>query len=419
MPRMTLALLAVVYTCHLVDRTIVIALLEPIKSEFALTDTQLGLFSGLAFALGTVVAGVPLGALADRVRRKSLLAVCVALWSALTMLCGLAPTYFWLLLARFGVGAAEAGGQPTVMSIVGDSVPPDRRVAAVSIVHLGIPCGMLIGFLGGSFVAANFGWRSALFLVGLPGLLLAVIVHLVLKEPARGSTSGSAAPAISMREFVHELSVRRDLRHVILGLITLWFCTSAYSAWLNSFFIRSHHLDLKTAGMVSAFTVVVGGVLGNYLSGTMADKFSRGKSHRLALMAGIAALIHFPFSLLTMMASDFRVVMAAFLLQTIAYFAAFTPANGLAINLASSQIRGRVIAVIGVGSTLIGYGLGPQVVGLLSDAFNAWVGVESLRFALIATMFIILWSATHFFLAARAISCSRTIADVSELRVCE
>ncbi|MET0377347.1 MAG: MFS transporter [Spongiibacteraceae bacterium] len=410
LPRYTLLLLMLVYTCHMVDRTVVIVLLEPIKHEFGLSDTQLGLFSGLAFALGAVMAGVPLGAMADRVRRKNLLAGCVALWSALTMLCGLAPAYLLLLLSRFGVGAAEAGGQPTIMSIVGDAVPAERRASAVGIVHLGIPFGMLIGFLGGGYIAAAFGWRSALLLVGFPGLVLAAVVHLTLKEPLRENQHAhNSAKAISLREFFAELRNRNDLRQIIFGLVTLWFCTSSYAAWLNSFFIRTHHLDLKTAGTVSAVVVIIGGIIGNYLSGKIADRVSEGQFHRLALVAAIAALIHFPLSVVTVMADDFRLVQVTFLLQTIAYFAVFTPANGLAINLATSQTRGRLIAVISVGSTLIGYGLGPQVVGLLSDYFSTWMGANSLRYALLVTMCIILWSAVHFLLAARALH-SRQIA---------
>jgi len=394
--------LALVYACHLVDRTIILVLLEPIKHEFQLNDSELGLLSGTVFALGTVVAALPLGTMADRRSRKRLLAVCIAAWSAMTLLGGLATSFVSLLALRFGVGATEAGLQPTALSMVADETTSKQRARAVAIVHVGIPVGTLVGFIAGGWIATHFGWRHALVLVGIPGLLLAAIVWLTLREPERQvEVAPTAVATLTLKEFFAELWQSRPLFHVVLGLIFLWLCTSSVSAFLGPFFIRMHHLPIATAALVMAGTAGVGGLIGNLLSGVVAQKFAQGRRDRLALIAALAGVAYFPLGVATFLVPNLYISVATLFTSTCVYFMVFTPGYSLAMDLADARIRARTAAVISMGATAIGYGLGPQIVGILSDLMAPALGAQSLRYALLVIIFVVLWSAGHFFAAYR------------------
>lgn len=214
--RYMFALLAVVYACHIIDRTIILVLLEPIKHEFNLNDSQLALLSGFIFAVGTLLAAFPIATLADRRSRKLLLAICVAAWSGMTLLCGFATGFMSLLLLRFGVGATEAGLQPTSLSLVADATTPGQRAKAVAIVHVGLSVGLIVGFVVGGWAAAHLGWRHALILVGGPGLVLAFVVALTLREPER-HVATSEHPDLKLAQFFGKLWRQKPLLHVVTG----------------------------------------------------------------------------------------------------------------------------------------------------------------------------------------------------------
>jgi len=394
--RYMLFILMLVYACHLIDRTIVLVLLDPIKREYGLSDTQLGLFSGFVFALGTLVAAMPLGTLADRRPRKTILAICIALWSMMTLLCGSAWSYGSLLMLRFGVGAAEAGLQPTAMSMVADEVPAEKRAKAVSIVHIGTPLGTLIGFVAGGWIASQMGWRPALLIVGLPGLLLAAVVAMTLREPPRHISASLGEDGISTGDFFRILWRDKALLHVVLGAIILWLCTSSSSAWLASFLIRSHDVSIEVVGMIMAGTAGFGGIFGNFIAGLLSERLARGRQERLALIAIAGGLIYFPLSLVTLTSGSLVLVVCCLFLQTASYFMVFTPAYSLAMGLAGPLIRGRTAALMSMGATAIGYGLGSQMTGILSDSLRGIAGNDSLRYALLIMVVTMLWATGHF-----------------------
>jgi predicted MFS family arabinose efflux permease len=393
--RYMLFILTLVYACHLIDRTIVLVLLDPIKHEYGLSDTQLGLFSGFIFAMGTVAAALPLGTLADRRSRKTILGICIAIWSTMTLLCGFAWSYGSLLALRFGVGAAEAGLQPTALSMVADEVPARKRAKAVAIVHIGSPLGTLVGFVLGGWIASHMGWRPALLLVGVPGLLLAVVVLVTLREPRREHVT-TDDNAISIGDFFGMIWRDKALLHVVAGAIILWLCTSSSSAWWASFLTRSHGVPIATVGMIMAGTAGFGGIVGNFIAGTLSERVAQGRQDRLALIAVTGALIYFPLSIVTLMADSLTVVVICLFLQMSSYFLVFTPAYSLAMGLAGPGIRGRTAALMSMGATAIGYGLGSQLTGVLSDALRPTAGDESLRYALLIMMVTMLWAAAHF-----------------------
>ncbi|HYD44810.1 MAG TPA: MFS transporter, partial [Phenylobacterium sp.] len=215
--RTALALLFLAFTFSIMDRQIVSILAEPIKHEFALTDTQLGFLGGLAFAAFYVTLGLPIAMLADRGGRKTIISLSLAAFSAMTVICGLAGNFWHLLLARFGVGVGEAGVNPSSHSILADYYPPEKRSGVMSIIALGANIGMLLGLVVGGFVAHRYGWRAAFFVVGAPGLALAIAVHFFLKEAPRGFSEGRTAVAAQpppLRESIAYFWSNRAMRHL-------------------------------------------------------------------------------------------------------------------------------------------------------------------------------------------------------------
>lgn len=411
----SLAVLALVYTCHLVDRTIVMIVLEPVKHEFGLSDFQLGVFSGVAFAAGTLVTTLPLGSLADRGSRKALLAGCIAVWSGLTLLCGMAVTYPMLLLARFGVGMGEGGLQPAALSLVSDAVRAELRGKAIAIIHLGLPLGTLLGFAAGGWVGQHHGWRAALLLVGAPGLLLALLVLLTLREPARAERR-EGDPLIGYTEFFRSLPANPAMLHLLAAMATLWLCTTTSSAWTAPFLMRTHHVSIVMASIILAGTVGGGGIAGNLLAARLSGSFAAGRPDRLAAVACAGALIFLACSMIALFAGALWVVVAALFVQMASFHLVATPGYSIAMTLADSRLRGRTAAILAMGATVIGYGLGPQLAGALSDGLRPYAGDQSLRYAMFTMMLILLWSATHLYLARQALLEARCRGNMAKAK---
>jgi predicted MFS family arabinose efflux permease len=190
--RWTLTLLTVIATVQFFDRALMVVILEPIKREFALADAQLGLLAGLSYAAAFALAGIPLGWLADRTNRRNLLAGLLAVWSAMVALAGSAGQFATLIAARIGIGAMDAGGQPCSVSMIADLYVPQRRATAVAVFYVGVPLGMAAGFMAGGLLAAHYGWRTALFVAAVPGIVLAALLLALVREPVRGASEGSS-----------------------------------------------------------------------------------------------------------------------------------------------------------------------------------------------------------------------------------
>jgi MFS family permease len=383
-----IASLTAVYGCHFLDRGIILLILEPIKTEFRLNDSQLGLLAGMAFAAGYAVAVLPLGALADRRSRKMLLAICMTLWSGLTLLCGLASTFGTLVAARLGVGAAESGGQPIIMSLVGDITTPENRTWAVGMVHTGIPIGSLVAALLGATIAARYGWRDALFVAGVPGLLLAVIMAFLLKEPPRmrDEAADTDQAALGFGEYLKFLISRSDILYAVFGLVVAAFVTGGSTAFIVSLLVRLDHLPLAQASIAFAISGTIGAAVGNLLFGATAGRLARGAPERLGYFAAGSAVLHILFGLATVLTPDPRLACLFFGMTVAVYYGIFTPGNALVVTLATSRTRGRVIATVALASTLIGYGLGPVATGAVSDLLAPSAGVQALRYALASIM---------------------------------
>jgi predicted MFS family arabinose efflux permease len=376
----SLALLTVVFAINQIDRVSMVVVMEPIKHEFHLSDSLLGLVSGLGYSMVYAVFAIPMGMLADRVNRKNLLAGLLAVWSVMTAACGLAVSFAMLLSARMVVGAAESGASPVSSSIISDLFPAHRRATAVAIYFMGVPVATLIAFLCGSAVASAFGWRATFLMAGVPGLLLAPLVLWFLKNPIRGThdggahEGGGAADGVqvkgSLASGARELFGNPVLMLVFAGLTLNTVTSAAFQAWSVSLLMREHGLTIKAAGALVAFCAGGGGIVGALVNGPAADAFARGRSHRLALYAAGALLLGMASILLAVRGASMLPVVAGIAGYSLFSPGALGPAFSIVLNTTTPGNRGLMIATQQMCVTLVGTGVGPWVAGMISDAYG-------------------------------------------------
>jgi MFS family permease len=372
-----------------VDRNVFAVLLQSIKVEFALSDTALGLLGGVAFGVFYATLGLPVAWLADRYDRRSLLAGALALWSAFTAACSFATGAVSLFIARVGVGVGEAGGSPPSVSLVADYFPRERRAFALGVLYLYIPLGFVVGYLLGGWLNDRVGWRAACLWLGLPGIALAVLVRLTLREPPRAAARGSAA-APPLLATLRSFAARPALRQL----------------WLPAYFMRTFDMSSAAAGAWLALAYGLGGALGVACGGYLADALvARTRDQRWYALWPVALLLaSVPVTLVLYLAAAPGVAVAALLAGAFLGHAFLGPVAALLQNLAGPERRAVAAAFYVFLVNLVSMGLGPVAVGYLSDTFAARLGVDALRYALLTVvMTTTLLAALHFFLAARAL----------------
>ncbi|ASR51931.1 MULTISPECIES: spinster family MFS transporter [Blastomonas] len=389
MPRTMLWTLMIIYIFNFLDRQIVSILAEPIKRDFGLSDTQLGLMTGLAFALFYTLLGIPIARYADRstTNRVSLIAWSVAIWSAMTMACGAARTFPQLLLARVGVGVGEAGCTPAAHSLISDSVPPEKRSSAIAFYGLGIPIGSLLGMVIGGGLADAYGWRTAFMAVGLPGLVLAVLVPFLMKEPRRvGMVAGDRVPKAKVQvpvgEALRELATSRCFVLLCLAGGLIAFLSYGKTVWVSVLFIRNFGLTPGETGLYLGVSLGVASMIGTWGGGKLADHF--GKRDRKHMLTGpaIAIAVAAPMLFLAYSASDWRVALALLILPTAMNIMYYGPVYACVQGLVRPELRAVAASVMLFSQNLIGLGLGPLLFGVMSDAFQPLAGADSVRWVL-------------------------------------
>ena len=402
-----LAVLTVVYVFNFVDRQLLVILQEPIKAELNLSDTQLGLLTGFAFALFYVICGIPIARWADKGNRRTIIALALTIWSVMTAMCGLAANYTHLLLARVGVGVGEAGGSPPAHSMISDIFKPKNRALALSVYSIGIYIGILIGFAAGGFLADAFSWRLAFFVVGIPGVALALLVLLTVREPIRGWSEGdtkAVEPAPPIGDVARLLWSRISFRHIALAASMQAFIIYGIGNWLPSYFLRTYELDIGTIGAWMALTTGFGGGLGSFCGGWMADKFGAKDVRWYLWVPAILASLLVPVQLAILLSGEvyFALIMTApFHFLSAAYLGAVLAVSH---NLVNGRMRAMTSAVLFFVLNLIGLGLGPVIVGFLSDVFTRNGMVAPLGTAmLICGTVAAIWSVTHYILAANKV----------------
>jgi len=408
-----LALLTFVYVVNYLDRQILSILLQPIKEEFGVSDTALGFLSGITFAVFYATLGIPIAMLADRFSRKKIIAVSLTLFSVMTVACGMVVQFWQLVLARIGVGIGEAGTSPPSHSIIADLYPPEKRATALAIFSAGLNVGIMIGFFGGGLVNELYGWRVAFLCAGLPGLFLAFAVLVTLKEPQRGHSEGLAASSDAPRffEVARTLWQQRSFRHIAFGAAMNAFAGYGAVTFTPAFLYRSHGLSTAEIGTALALIYGVAGGAGTFLAGYFADRFSRGGVQWNMYVPAIAILAVVPFGFVFYLHPNMIVALCAAVLPSMAGAVYLGPCLSMTQGLVPLRMRATAAAVLLFVINIIGLGLGPQTVGLVSDLLNPSLGQDSLRWALLIAGVGNIWSALHFYLASRTLK-----ADLAKVR---
>lgn len=404
-----LIILTAVYTLNVLDRYILGVLLPQIKVDLAVNDTYLGVLTGVGFAVFYATLGIPMATLADRSSRKGIIAVALALFSLMTAVCGFAKTFMQLLVARIGVAVGEAGTSPASFSIIADYFAPTERAKAMAIFTVGANAGVLAGFTLGGLIATRYGWRAAFFIVGVPGLIMALLVAAFVREPRRGlSDPGrplNAGGAVGVRETFAFLWGQKSLRHLLFGAALILFVSNGVGAWLPSFLLRSHAVTADKSGIAIGLSLGIGGIVGTVAGGGfLVDRLSRRDLRWPVWTVAIAAVFTFIGNSLVFTAPSGALAMAAFIVPATLNTLWQPPTLAMIQSLAPVNMRATAGACLVLVGNLIGLGLGPLTVGVLSDLYaRLGAGQDSLRWALLSTVPVGLWAGAHFLLAARTL----------------
>ncbi len=407
--RYALFLLLLVYVFNIIDRQIINILIEAIKEEFDLSDTQLGFFGGTAFGIFYATLGIPIARYADRRVRRNVIALALAVWSLMTAMQALAVNFVMLAAARIGVGVGEAGCSPPAHSMISDYIPPERRATALGLYAAGIPIGGAIGLMAGGWIRDALGWREALLIVGLPGVLLALVVLFTLKEPQRGyydplKQSAATRPTLPLREVFAFLGRLASFRHIAIGAALHGFAGYGAASFAAPFFERIHDFSASELGFWLGLITLIAGSAGALLGGFMSDRLAARDLRWYARLPGLATLFGIPFAYLYYMFPDryWALIFGVIPIWVNTMFLA--PTFALTQALVPPHLRTQASAILLFIINIIGLGLGPQFVGMLSDLLEAAYGVESIRYALLWTVCIAsAWSALHYILAERTL----------------
>ena len=387
--RLTLWILLTVYIFNFIDRQIVNILAEPIAKDLDLSDTQIGLMTGLAFALFYTVLGIPIARFADRqtTSRPRLIATALALWSAMTALCGLAQNFWQLLLARIGVGVGEAGCTPPAHSLISDMVPPDRRASALAFYSLGIPVGSLLGMVIGGLLADYLGWREAFVVVGLPGVVLALVVWFVLRDPRRSDAAAvlhakSQPAALPLGQAVAEVMRSRAFVLLVIAGSAASFLSYGKTTWTTIFFQRTHDLTPGQTGLWFGIIGGVGGILGTWLGGYLADRFGATNRRHVLSAPAIGMALAVPIAIAAYQAPTWPLALALIFVPQVCNSLYYGPCYSAAQGLVPIKARAIAAACLLFFQNLIGLGLGPLFFGVLSDWLQPSFGADSVRYVL-------------------------------------
>jgi len=401
-----LAILFLAYVINFVDRQIVSILAEPIKKALGLSDSMIGFLGGPAFAIFYATLGIPIARLADLWVRRSVIAIGLTLWSGMTALSGFSQSFTQLALARIGVGVGEAALSPPAHSLLADYFPVSRRSTALGVYAMGIHIGVLVGLVMGGWLEEFWGWRAAFMVVGIPGLILALVVRFTVREPVRGAQEATpvtgAPPPVS--EVVRFLAARRSFIHLSLGIGFTAFAGYAFAFWAPQFLRRVHEMSSGELGTKIGIGLGTGGAIGSVLAGVLADRLGRRDVRWWLWIPAIACAGPLPFTLtfLLMRDPDLALLLAFPGVVIAAMYQG--PVFSTVQTLAPVRMRAVAAGVLMFVTNIIGLALGPQSIGWLNDYVFASRGPEAVRYSLLVVLLVMgVWSSVHFLLAARAL----------------
>lgn len=406
-------LLSAIYAANYIDRQIIAIILEPIKTEFGVSDSLLGLLVGPAFALFYATIGIPIAIAADRTHRARIVAASLTFFSIMTLACGLVVQFWQLVVARVFVGVGEAGTGPASQSIISDLYAPSERATAQSTYAIGSNIGLMIAFFAGGWIADHYGWRAAFITAGIPGLLLALVTLLVLREPVRTGASTVVGDEVSMKDCVAFLWRQKSYKYIVLGTSMSAFSGYGIASFVPAFLIRSHGMTTTEVGLTFALIVGLGGGMGTYLSGRIADGISRRRGMQWNLLVpAIAALLSLPFWYPFFLSENKLVAVLAAVVPLSLSASFIGPCIATIQTMCPGKIRARAAAIQLFVGNLIGLGLGPQLIGLMSDFLRPVLGQDSLRYAMIAGAAASLISIVFYWLGSRHVA-----ADIERVSI--
>jgi len=427
-----LILLALTGASNFMDRIVVATVSQAMKVDLQLTDLQLGLLGGMAFALFYAILGIPLARLSDTRNRVRLLSACVALWSLLTTLCGLAQNYLQLLLLRVGVGIGEAGSTPASHSLIADHYPANQRASAFALYALGIPLGVFCGAIGAGWIVESMGWRAAFFVLGIPGIVLALLVLTTLREPPRGLADGlSSSPAHvpPLREVLATLLRKPTFLHLSFGCALIGFANFGINMFMPIYFTRVFEMSYAQAGLAFGLITGIGAMLGTSFGGFMADWAGKRDPRWYLWVIALALAIATPFYLMAFVQTRWQIAAVMMLVFGSMMYSWYGATFAVAYRLVGARLRAQVSAIVLLLSTLIGQGLGPVFIGAASDILTtrayrhgdyaqacipatleqasaacAQASASGIRQACVLCGLVFLWGALHYFLASKTLT---------------
>jgi predicted MFS family arabinose efflux permease len=409
-----LFILFVAYVFNFVDRQIISILAEPIREDLGINDTQLGLLTGTAFGIFYATLGIPIARLADLWVRRHIITIGLVLWSGMTAISGAVTSFPQMLLARIGVGVGEAALSPPAHSLLAQYFPPERRATALGVYAMGIHVGILFGVLAGGWLEEFWGWRMAFVVVGLPGIALAVLLWLTVREPPR--TSRLAAPPAG--EVIRYLWRLRSFRHLSLATGLTAFTGYGFANWAPTFLRRVHELSGGEIGTKYGLVLGIGGALGSVLAGLIADRLGRSDPRWWLWVPAIATVGPLPFTLAFFFHPDADAALA-WLFPGLVIAAMYQgPVFSTVQTLAEEQMRAVASGVLLFVINIIGLGLGPPTVGWLSDYVFAARGPAAVQYSLVTVGIAMgAWGLVHFLLGARHLPAElRALEQRSTLR---
>ena len=396
-------LLALVYAFNFMDRQAVVILQEAIKTDLHLMDWQLGLLSGFAFAIFYTVLGLPIAAWADKGNRRNIIALAITVWSGMTAVCGLAQSFWQLLLARVGVGSGEAGCSPPAHSIISDMFPPTSRATAMATYNVGVYVGILFGYLAGGWINEYLGWRAAFVVIGLPGVLVALVVRFTLREPPRGMSEQleTVADAPSVFDVIKLLWSRPSFRHLAWAGALHAFIGYGVGNWAPSFLIRSHGMATGEIANWLAPISAFGGGAGALLGGYYADKYGVRDARWYVWIPAASIFIATPFGLFFYLSSNTVLALSALIFPVFLGATYLGPMLAVTHGLVAPRMRAVASSILFLVLNLVGMGLGPWLTGLISDLLTPRFGSEGLRLALVIVSLLNIWCVIHYFISAK------------------
>jgi predicted MFS family arabinose efflux permease len=390
--------LALVSYFNYMDRMALSVFMEPIKRELALSDTQAGLITGMAFALFYAVMGVPIGRLIDRGHKVGTLLICFVMWSAMTALSGLATSFAGLFVMRLLVGVGEAGCLPASFSIISDHFSAEQRPLAISIFQASGKLGVALGMVGAGFVAQALGWRMALMTIGAAGVPVALVVLWSLRGAASEHSTRAQSPT---KALIRDVMKRPGFMHLVAGISLASFATYGIVQWLPAFLVRSYGASLREAGVINGLSSGVGAMCGTLVGGLVATRLARRRPMWDLWLPALVYAAATPLFLCALLSSSLHATSVLYVGASAVAAAGGGVALAAVQRFAEPAHRATANALMLMISAIAGVGFGPVFVGMVSDWFREWLGPNALRGALACSAFAFAWASLHFVLASR------------------